>query len=132
MDKIDFFKLWVKKLRSGEYKQQHEGYLKIDIHSDGPSFCCLGVACDLYDKHVDKLLVRECDNLSDIEGKYYTYDGCSSHLPESVQKYLGITMYGNLELSEIIYDLAQLNDYTGLSFKELADIIEKEWIKKVS
>ena len=38
----DNAKKWVKALRSGDYKQGH-GRLRTD-----DTFCCLGVACDLY------------------------------------------------------------------------------------
>lgn len=37
---LDFKKKWLKALRSGEFKQQEEGYLKFN-----DKYCCLGVAC---------------------------------------------------------------------------------------
>ena len=99
------------------------------------------MACDLYHKHVAPLDV-EVDGFMHKRGiSCYSYDGCECGLPTKLQKYLKLTSLGKLKTKrkfavdgniEKEYDLAELNDYTGLSFKEIADIIEDEWIKKVS
>lgn len=39
---------WIEALESGEYKQG-KGQLR-----DGDQYCCLGVACDVYDKATDQ------------------------------------------------------------------------------
>lgn len=108
---------WIKKLRSGEYRQG-EGYL----HSNS-RYCCLGVACEVaiesgvsVERKIDK--VRSLPNK-----KVISYDGNSEWLPEAVLSWLGIQSsrgeYNDDSLSEN-------NDSGGYTFQELADLIESE------
>lgn len=103
-------KRWVKALRSGKYKQGRD-YL----HKTGPDrFCCLGVACDLYQKAVGGLTEQK----SDYEVRY---DDNGTSLPDPVMKWLGIkSACGSLSGGNL-----QARNDRGTSFKQIADIIEK-------
>ena len=115
-------KQWVEALRSGEYKQGQAVLCKDD------AFCCLGVLCDL----AVKAGVIEPPN---VQGGGYTiyYEG-SAHFPgESVEDWAYQDSYAVAEFSEMWYvdyaggeaGLSHLNDNVGLSFTELADLIEE-------
>lgn len=102
-------KLWVKALKSGKYKQT-SGTLQ-----DEDGYCCLGVACKLYEKKTGKKLEKNdrgfyCD--ATLRGKF-----------TKVRKWL------RLHFSDGEYgcndNLTDLND-SGYSFKEIAKIIESE------
>jgi hypothetical protein len=72
----------IEALRSNHYTQ---GRGKLASRGDGDSgwkYCCLGVACELYQVHVGGLSI-------DASGKFKTYDREESHLPEKVRKWLG-------------------------------------------
>lgn len=93
-------KKWVAALRSGKYKQG-----KRQLRA-GDAFCCLGVACDLFDPA--------------------SWNGCSYRylrlaLPNEVRDWLGLIetdpYYG--KTGRLSYD----ND-EGKTFAEIADIIE--------
>lgn len=115
----DNAKKWVEALRSEKYKQQTKSYLRV-----GNKFCCLGVACDLYQKEVGDL--KELASGSD--DRYY-YNGMASYLPEIVQNWLGISTwsgsYNDDSGLRFRLDLASQND-SGKTFEEIADIIEAE------
>ena len=106
----DNAKKWVAALRSGEYEQ---GRFNLRY---GDTFCCLGVACDLFLKDGNDLLVEKTRG-----------DCCfgkeSSVLPVPVQKWLGLKSntgrYGSLDES-----LIHQNDVLRLSFAQIADFIE--------
>lgn len=108
MKRSDFFKLWIKVLESGEFKQTH-GVL-VD---DNGKYCCLGVACVLANENGEKILFK---------GKNY--------LPISMQKLLGINDAGSFK-DKVSYrgkqysDLATMND-AGVRFKTIAKIIVKQ------
>lgn len=99
---------WIKALRSGEYQQCKKRLRK------GDSFCCLGVACDLYIK---------AGNLLDAVdlGHEWIYGMSAIILPGVVQQWLGL----NNPLGGYARDkaLTGRND-EGMSFSEIADIIE--------
>lgn len=109
----DIKKKWVDALRSGNYKQ---GKLKLRNRDD--EFCCLGVLCDLAAKEGIVKELAEC-------GVFY-YDGDSLIPPPSVVEWAG----GDLEFLDI--DIAagieghyvELNDQDGLTFDQIADLIE--------
>ena len=70
--------LWVKALRSGEYKQTTGQLRKDDGH------CCLGVACDLYGKHVVKSHLAIFDQIC---------DPCKGH-PRIIHVQQGLKQFG--------------------------------------
>lgn len=95
--------LWLKALRSGDYKQARN-YLQ-----RGERFCCLGVLCDL---HAKAGLGRWNDDL---------YDGEDKVLPRAIQDWAGL---GEAEPTAEGKTLSGLND-DGASFEQIADIIER-------
>jgi hypothetical protein len=107
-------KLWTNALRSGDYAQGQE-YLNCNNR-----FCCLGVLCDLYVKHVgyNELPVTVFSN------NITEYDGAEAVLPFVVQDWAGMkTCIGSLPDPDENTSLAELND-GGSSFEELAKVIE--------
>lgn len=101
----DFAKQWVAALRSGEY-QQGTGRLRYKGR-----YCCLGVACNLYDP-------------DGWEGDVYA--GISERLPDHVMTALGLRMSsGQCSREGVNTSLVDLND-SGLTFAEIADVIEAE------
>ena len=105
-------KAWVAALRSGKYKQT-----KCALWArDGGSFCCLGVACDIYP-------------YAEWEGG--TFLGRVTVLPPDVQGWLGINLVGGLPrpaYSRGSTTLISLND-SGSTFDQIADVIEEKLIK---
>ena len=109
--------LWVAALRSGEFEQVR-GALDVD---DG--YCCLGVACKLFQQHFGTLTIAQASH------NVRTYDGCKTTLPEPVRRWLGLAsdigafLDGNV--SPVYRSLAELND-AGISFDMIATAIELE------
>lgn len=91
---IENRRTWATALRSGKYIQG-QGYLL----KDG-KYCCLGVACDLFDRDSLSHLEMESQDISDKTNV------CLRLNPPTRGK------------------LANMND-NGSSFKEIADFIEK-------
>jgi hypothetical protein len=109
---------WIAALRSGKYPQAR-GALQ-----DSDGFCCLGVACDLYDP---SLWVTD-DTLPD-KGRWVYGVGrerSGFELPESIAgAYLLRDGCGQLRIGDEHTSLMSLND-DGLAFAEIADVIERE------
>lgn len=112
---------WLKALRGREYKQTKRALRTLD------GFCCLGVLCDVIDPN--KWSPNPSDSIK------YNYDfglGTleSSVVCQNVHKELGSAL-GDLK-DTIEYKggyfacLTELND-AGMSFEEIADIIEKQF-----
>lgn len=101
--------LWVEALLSGEYKQG-QNYLR-----QNDNFCCLGVACDIYQKDGPGDL-----EVHEIEGTgIYNYNSFHSVLPSRVLDWLGLMR------SDATYKNGSLiadND-NGTTFKGIAEII---------
>lgn len=101
--------LWVEALRSGEYRQAR-GHLCAN-----GKFCCLGIACDLYQKRVGGLEVVQRNGYVSFGGNQYT-------LPRVVRDWLELrddagAMFGDEE------HLGNKND-KGVPFPAIADLIE--------
>lgn len=107
-------KKWVDALESGEYKQG-KSYLWQEKNGVD-SFCCLGVACDVYavnneDFDVWSLVEPHCIDLEDKQ-KYNT-----TNLPDSVVKYLfnesaGTDRYFRENVSKkIIHEFDKIGDH---------------------
>lgn len=115
-------KKWVKALRSGEYLQGR-GYLAQEENGEH-KFCCLGVLCNIYQEEKGGLKISTSKYNDDI----YSYNGNNSTAIDEVMKWSGLKN----ELGKFKYknnrtgDLATLND-NGKSFKQIADIIEKNY-----
>ena len=116
---------WLRALESGEYEQT-AGWLRA-----GDAFCCLGVACDLYDS-------TAWSAISDYY--YYGHENVFDKvLPREVQDWLGLrdgsgSFYGMSDSDDNTWTLkktgvnnatlACLND-EGVSFREMAAIIRR-------
>jgi hypothetical protein len=116
---------WIDALRSGKYRQG-----KGALHKTDNSFCCLGVLCDLALQ--EGIVTRQTSNV----GKYiYTpadpqdsTPGSSSYLPVVVQEWAGMDNSQGYHYDRgLRRSLAALNDDHGLSFQQIAYVIEKEF-----
>ena len=105
-------KKWVEALRSGKYSQTTKKL------QDEKGFCCLGVACKVYEQETgNKLPVDEYGNFEEhtLMRKY-----------NCVREWIGLSVAdGYFEKSYTTHNLASLND-RGKSFSEIADIIESQ------
>lgn len=108
---------WVDALRSGKYKQAKERL------RDKNSYCCLGVACD-----VSGVGKWQKDFWNSWEYAVYEAPGDVNDLdlPKGVQKWLGIRL-ANPKFKRV--PASQLNDEMGKTFEEIADYIEKKYLK---
>ena len=99
--KKEVAELWVKALRSGDYRQ---GFGRLRTPED--NYCCLGVLCDISPIPMEMNL--------------------SNSLPViEVVKWAGLSS-DNPRISDG-RALTTLNDAAGLSFNQIVDFIEKEW-----
>lgn len=107
---------WVAALRSGEFTQTR-GYL---CHKG--RYCCLGIACEVFDRAFPGELEREV--LTDR----ITFNNHATLLPDVVRHAVGITYAGGDFVVSSLDDedessLAERND-DGATFAEIADLIE--------
>lgn len=114
---------WLGALRSGHFNQCN-GQLHRVREDEDPSFCCLGVLCDLYRQETGKgLWVGEVFYVV-IPG-WNDIDEC--FLPLAVQKWAGLD---EPDPSFVEDDgditLSFLND-NGRSFNDIADVIEQHF-----
>lgn len=122
---------WIKALRSGRYEQGRNC-----LHLAGDGFCCLGVACDLFDN--TRWLPMESDgNEGDEDGNEFVgyrtpwrLDAEAAEvavLPDDVRDaYCLYTANGDYYHDDGVVDgLDSLNDQ-GVAFSDLADVIERE------
>ncbi len=118
--------LWVQALRSGDYEQTQGALCRTRDSGPGGNltprqagYCCLGVACDVYQKNEGGLRLGTDDDLDD---GYQTFDGEEGVLPDIVADWLGITHAGDLENNDRT-SLVDMND-EGATFSEIADLID--------
>jgi len=102
---------WLAALRGKKYKQTQE------VLRNESGFCCLGVLCDIYDSNkwnIDNTWVTE-----------YTYGKNHEevNLPESIRRAVGIPKN---EVSKLV----AMNDEDQLSFRKIANYLEKEVFAK--
>jgi hypothetical protein len=108
-DKLQI-KIWVAALRSGEYKQTHE------VLQDAGGYCCLGVACkvlipdDQQKRYGDGLLVGKMPHHQEHAPKWLR------QINDDFSKTTGVW-------------LVRLNDKFGKTFEEIADVIERVYLK---
>ncbi len=117
---------WLTALRSGEYDQATGKLRELNDNGDVVGYCCLGVACEI-------------SGLGTWEGEDYLVNGVMDPevvglLPVAVREWLGFdTSNPALDVpedeDETAYSSAtEANDDYGLSFGEIADAIEAQYV----
>jgi hypothetical protein len=98
--------LWLEALESGDYKQTRDV-----LHDDDGGYCCLGVACDLYEKHEGPLDKKWRGGISVALSKRFTTDDEGSGA-EVVKSWLGLVddEGGCATLPDEKNSLAEMND----------------------
>jgi len=118
--KQDIAKIWVEALRSGKYKQGKEFLLANN------KYCCLGVLCDLYLKHIgNEWEVEDKNDGNDVI--VCSINGSDEILPKVVQAWAGIGSDRG-----VYQDLSNFKDKSltedndkGQTFEEIAETIEQ-------
>ncbi len=106
-------KKWIKALRSGEFKRTES------VLNNECGYCCLGVACAVYERETGKMLPRDKNG--------YYYHGCLKREFSVVKEWVGLKDdVGSLE-NDPKRSLAYYNDNYGSydGFNDVADLIEK-------
>ena len=120
-------KLWVKALKSGEYKQTTHA-LREDKGLDDYGYCCLGVACDVLRKVVnDPNVARWAENgfvVNNDEARS-SYGTLSDDVRNAFGLYShrGAPILGSSDVTEGHGDLAAWND-NGATFAQIAKVLE--------
>lgn len=117
---------WCAALRSGDYKQG-TGVLH---NTSNNTYCCLGVLCDIYQREGNKFDtvsvglwgVETYNGFENLPATYF--DGRCDVLPEVVMKWADISCSSG-SFDDDLYNLAALNDADGLTFEEIATVIEE-------
>ena len=109
---------WIAALRSGAYNQGSSQLVTVDA-DENEHFCCLGVLCNLATE----------DGYGEWDGEDFkseSGDRENKVMPWGMELYTGMESRNGTVDDDVC--LTVLND-KGLSFTELADIIEKNWRK---
>jgi hypothetical protein len=139
--------VWIKALKSGKYIQATGSLSKIETTDPEDktitvtSFCCLGVACDLFNRSLMSKgypnMWKENYSAEDDGSKRIPFldneNNCQeSILPREVARWLGLASQSGTYFSGTIKNLIEgegslidLND-AGIEFKEIADFISSE------
>jgi len=131
MDKV-IKEQWLAALRSGKYEQTSEKLC------DGTAYCCLGVLGDLYAKQHNINWVSKID--TDIDETVHTLLDAEFLLPSAVMRWAVVDEDPKVNIPDNIIAVLSvdrchlvinkqtyvsvLNDNVGLTFNELADLIE--------
>lgn len=114
---LERIEAWVEALRSGDYKQGL-GMLS-NLDEKDIRHCCLGVACEVYNRRKDVLSVR--------------IDDKETALPFKVAKWYGL--YEDPPLNDIAadgepvqYTATHWNDEMSATFDQIADMIEATYL----
>lgn len=129
-------KKWLAALRSGEFEQT------VGCLQDSDGHCCLGVACDILatadelniDEDNDRLHGEDLDSQPSVQKALGLRDG--SGYPTNEVKGQSSTHRQALKYIDsefgVVHDgfvgnlcLTRLNDSTGLTFNQIADLVEK-------
>lgn len=127
-------KLWLAALRSGEYDQQQA------VLNNGFGYCCLGVACDVYRKQTGKgNWIDTTDSRGGFTfdtGDVYNdvYINVENIESISVRDFFGFDDSNGFDIPPFYLGgkgttmhirLTEVNDELGMSFEEIADLVEK-------
>lgn len=119
-DRHEIIDEWINRLRSKKYVQD-----KHSLNYNNEKYCCLGILCQiaLEKKLIDVCLLRE-DNCYVYNTVGYK-DNTAIDIPNEFCKDLGIHVYGRYNnVKNETFTLISHNDDDGLSFEQIADIIE--------
>ena len=111
---------WLAALRSGEYKQT-TGAL---YDSTNDAFCCLGVLCNI--EGVDKEDLKysgQPANVGMFTDALLSYDEMTT---EQASKYSTESFSFSVKYKRKLTPLSVLNDGNKLTFKQIANIIERQ------
>lgn len=86
---------------------------------DGPRYCCLGVACEVFIENGGALEKRTGDRTSQTSSRFSWYGDCALRLPKEVQDWLDIDVNGTMTDGQ---SLALLNDRRGWTFDRIAPL----------
>ena len=117
---------WLAALRSGTYPQD-VGQLRTD-----QGFCCLGVACDLHVKAGLSSWAAD-DAMGGFEHQLPNRDASPCYPEGDVLAWLGLPSPTFTSALTLIMPngkarpITSLNDDSGLSFAQIADLIEAQW-----
>jgi len=118
-------KLWLDALRSGKYKQA-EGTLRKE---DG-SMCCLGVLCEVIRQDQKKGTWPKLNEEQSYHHQKFVFRGVGPDglPPSTINTLVGMDI-GNTEAKwgDQSMQLSAWNDDEGKSFKQIAQIIEKNF-----
>ncbi len=110
---------WIKALRSGEYKQTTSRLQK------GDSFCCLGVACDIFiPKYKQQLGLG-----GELKGISPSDQDAPKWLKEINTDFEKRT---DIKSNNGFAEIMGLNDSLGYNFNRIADQLEKVYLDKES
>lgn len=113
---------WVRRLRSGDYKQGMAYLRRTD-----DTYCCLGVLCEIA---VEQNVIPEPTNTNSfLEDSYYAYGvGNTGVLPKVVMAWAGLDdSVPDVYIPEFgRVSLAGLNDGEGYTFDQIADVIDNQ------
>ena len=123
----DVMNKWIEALESGDYAQTR-GALGVDgLEGGKPSFCCLGVLCELAVQEgiIPDPLRGDAENATRLYGEA----GNSGALPVEVRKWAGLaTNNGTYDGAD--KNLVGLNDSYGYSFEQIASVIREKFLPR--
>lgn len=118
--KADIKTRWLEALRSGDYTQGRQKLCQLTDPMErdaGLSYCCLGVLCEL--AVADGVIEK---SISEGSPSVFRYQENTGILPRMVMIWAGLDS-DNPNAGE--FPLSHSNDFTCLTFNEIADLIEE-------
>ena len=138
--KKEYADKWIAALRSGQYPKGRSALASRDNKDEPFSFCCLGVACEIFGKvRQETTFMRyyettthkggECAILPHQLMLEMGMKRQTGIFPKELAAHIEIPLNeGGNRLIEEITSLTNLNDYVFLdSFEPIADFIEQNW-----
>jgi hypothetical protein len=127
---LEILREWVAALRSGEYTQG-KSFLHTELFGEGSDqFCCVGVLCKIASDRGNPLVARVAPGNGLIgygEGRN-SFDMQESVIPIGFSREIRDLM--GEDAPEIDWTtLYEMNDEEGATFPDLADVIEREYIR---
>ena len=127
--KKEIAEMWVKVLRSGEYRQGY-GNLKTCDANGVYRHCCLGVLCEM--AKADGVMLDEDEfvvGLDDVDAHIHAFMECTQGIPEDVMNWAGMKTDFGLAVGMVPnVALSFMND-SERHFEDIADFIDRNWEK---